>query len=42
MIPEQHACALNELKLAHQVLVTKLLDHRHVEKNDLSVLYTQR
>ena len=47
MTPEQYACApdeltLREVKVAHQVLVTTLLDHRKVSKNDLSALYARR
>lgn len=47
MTPEQYACApdelmLREVKVAHQVLVTTLLDHRRVSKAELSALYAQR
>jgi hypothetical protein len=47
MTPEQYASApdaitLREVKVAHQVLVTTLLDHRRVSKDDLSVLYSGR
>lgn len=47
MTPEQYANApdaitLREVKVAHQVLVTTLLDHRRVSKADLSALYTRR
>ena len=47
MTPEQYANApdaitLREVKVAHQVLVTTLLDHRRVSKADLSALYAQR
>jgi Transposase DDE domain len=47
MTPEQYAQApdeltLREVKVAHQVLVTTLLDHRRVGKDDLSVLYGHR
>ncbi len=43
MTPEQYAHApqelrLREVKVAHQVLVTTLLDHRRVSKDDLSML----
>ena len=33
---------LREVKVAHQILVTTLLDHRRVSKDDLSELYKQR
>lgn len=33
---------LREVKVAHQVLVTTLLDHRRVSKDDLSQLYARR
>ncbi len=41
--PEQYAqftdeITLREVKVAHQVLVTTLLDHRRVNKDDLSQL----
>jgi hypothetical protein len=47
MTPEQYARApdelrLREVKAAHQVLVTTLLDHRRVSKDDLSALYAHR
>jgi hypothetical protein len=47
MTPEQYARApdeltLREVKVAHQVLVTTLLDHRRVSKADLSALYARR
>lgn len=47
MTPEQYARApdeltLREVKVAHQVLVTTLLDHRRVSKDDLSALYARR
>ena len=47
MTPEQYAqapdeIALREVKVAHQVLVTTLLDHRRVDKTELSALYAQR
>lgn len=47
MTPEQYASApdeltLREVKVAHRVLVTTLLDHRRVSKDDLSVLYARR
>lgn len=47
MTPEQYANApdaitLREVKVAHQVLVTTLLDHRRVSKADLSALYARR
>src|SRR5574343_324357 len=47
MTPEQYARApheirLREVKIAHQVLVTTLLDHRRVSKDDLSQLYARR
>jgi hypothetical protein len=47
MTPEQYANApaeitLREVKVAHQVLVTTLLDHRRVGKDDLSALYARR
>jgi hypothetical protein len=47
MTPEQYAAfpdeiTLREVKVAHQVLVTTLLDHRRVSKNDLSGLYARR
>lgn len=47
MTPEQYARAPDELtvrevKVAHQVLVTTLLDHRRVSKDDLSALYARR
>jgi len=31
-----------EVKVAHQVLVTTLLDHQQVSKHDLSALYARR
>ena len=47
MTPEQYdnapdAITLREVKVAHQVLVTTLLDHRRVSKDDLSALYARR
>ena len=47
MTPEQYANApdaitLREVKVAHRVLVTTLLDHRRVSKDDLSALYERR
>ena len=47
MTPEQYANApdaitLREVKVAHQVLVTTLLDHRRVDKADLAALYARR
>ena len=33
---------LREVRVAHQVLVTTLLDHRRVSKDDLSLLYARR
>jgi len=47
MTPEQYArfpaeITLREVKVAHQVLVTTLLEHRKVTKDDLSTLYARR
>jgi hypothetical protein len=47
MTPEQYAqfpdeLRVREVKVAHQVLVTTLLDHRQVSKDDLSALYARR
>ena len=47
MTPEQYASApdeivLRECKVAHQVLVTTMLDHRRVSKDELSQLYARR
>ena len=47
MTPEQYArspdeLTLREVKVAHQVLVTTLVDHRRVSKDDLSALYARR
>ena len=47
MTPEQYAdfpdkITVREVKVAHQVLVTTLLDHRKVSKDDLSALYARR
>jgi hypothetical protein len=47
MTPEQYEGFPNELtvreaKVAHQVLVTTMLDHRKVSKDDLSALYARR
>jgi hypothetical protein len=47
MTPEQYAdfpdeLTLREVKVAHQVLVTTLSDHRRVSKADLSALYERR
>ena len=33
---------MREVKVAHQVLVTPLLDHRKVGKDDLCALYARR
>jgi hypothetical protein len=33
---------VREAKVAHQVLVTTFMDHRHVSKDDLSVFYARR
>jgi hypothetical protein len=33
---------VREAKVAHQVLVTTFMDHRHVSKDDLSALYARR
>ena len=33
---------LRDVKVAHQVLVTTLLDHRRASKADLSALYARR
>ena len=47
MTPEQYAQApdeivLREVRVAHQVLVTTLLDHRRIGKDALSALYARR
>ena len=47
MTPEQYAgfpddIVVREVKVARQVLVTTLLDHRKVSKDDLSELYARR
>ena len=47
MTPEQYRnfpdeLTLREVKVAHQVLVTTMLDHRAVSKDDLSALYARR
>jgi hypothetical protein len=47
MTPEQYArfpaeITLREVKVGRQVLVTTLLDHRKVTKDDLSALYARR
>jgi Transposase DDE domain len=47
MTPEQYAqapdeIALREVRVAHQVLVTTLVNHRQARKNDLSALYARR
>ncbi len=47
MMPEQYArlpdeLTVREVKVAHRVLVTTLLDHRQVSKDDLSALYARR
>lgn len=47
MTPEQFANApdaitLREARVAHQVLVTTVLDHRRVDKADLAALYARR
>nr|WP_319563678.1 IS4 family transposase [uncultured Rhodoferax sp.] len=47
MTPEQYAhfpdeLTVREVKVAHQVLVTTMLDHHVVSKDDLSVLYARR
>jgi IS4 transposase len=47
MTPEQYTgfpdeLTVREVKVAHQVLVTTLLDHRKVSKDDLSALYARR
>ncbi len=47
MTPEQYAdfpaeITVREVKVAHQVLVTTMLDHRRVGKDDLSQLYARR
>src|ERR1035437_4242739 len=47
MTPEQYAqfpdeLRVREAKVAHQVLVTTLIDHRQVSKDDLSALYARR
>ena len=46
-MPEQYAhfpdeITVREVKVAHQVLVTTLLDHRNVSKDDLPALYARR
>ena len=47
MTPEQYArfpdeLTVREVKVAHRVLVTTLLNHRQVGKDDLSALYARR
>lgn len=47
MTPEQYArfpdaLTVREVKVAHRVLVTTLLDHRKASKDDLSALYARR
>ena len=47
MTPEQYAhfpdqLTVREVKVAHQILVTTLLDHRKVSKDELSALYARR
>ena len=47
MTPEQYAgfpeeLTVREVQIAHRVLVTTLLDHRKVSRDDLSVLYARR
>lgn len=47
MTPEQYdhfpdEIKVREVKVAHQVLVTTLLDHRKLTKDDLSALYARR
>jgi hypothetical protein len=47
MTPQQYAdfpdeLTVREVKVAHQVLVTTLLEHRRVSKDDLSELYARR
>lgn len=47
MTPEQYAqaprhIALREVKVAHRVLVSTLVNHRHSSKEDLSQLYARR
>ena len=47
MTPEQYAqfpdeLRVREVKVAHQVLVTTMLDHRQVSKDDLSALFGRR
>jgi hypothetical protein len=47
MTPEQYAglpdeLAVREVKVGHRILVTTLLDHRRVSKDDLSGLYARR
>ncbi len=47
MTPEQYAgfpdeLTVRETRVDHQVLVTTLIDHRQVNKADLSALYAQR
>ena len=47
MTPEQYArfpdeLTLREVKVAHQVLVTTMVDHGQVSKHDLSALYARR
>ena len=47
MTPEQYAHApqelrLREVKVAHQILLTTLVDQRNVGKDDLSMLYARR
>lgn len=47
MTPEQYAgfpdeLTVREVKVAHQVLVTTMIEHRRVSKDDLSALYARR
>ena len=47
MTPEHYASfpdaiTVREVKVAHQVLVTTLIEHRQVSKDDLSALYARR
>ena len=47
MTPEHYAgfpdaITVREVKVAHQVLVTTLIEHRQVSKDDLSALYARR
>jgi Transposase DDE domain len=47
MSPEQYAglpdeLSVREVKVSHQILVTTMLEHRAVDKNELSALYAHR